>query len=661
MCGIFGVIQKDNSSLDIFQAVNNLLLLSESRGKDASGIATITETDITILKRPYSARNLVRMKEYQELLKEKNLFGVIGHARMETNGSYGKEFNNQPVVKDGIVTIHNGIIVNDTQLWNDNASIKREYEVDTEIINSLLRSNYKNSGDLLSAIRETFSSLEGSYSTISLLSDLNSMLLATNTGSLYELIDEENGCFMCASEEYFLKNMIEIGCVSKKSVITQVRPGDFQLIKLSDLFVQTFSIAKVDPDTKISINCQKPRLLNVLNSGLIYTTPALIKKNTSDYPDAQKIAQDFFDENTEKLNHVKRCTKCLLPETMPFIKFDTNGVCNYCVSYVNMKVLGVDKFMEVCEQYRSKEGKPDCIVPFSGGRDSSYGIHLLKKELKLNPVTFTYDWGMVTDLARRNIARICGKLGIENILISADIQKKRENVRKNVKAWLKRPNLGTVPLFMAGDKHFFYYVNIIKKQTGIKMDVWMGNKLENTDFKVGFCGISPDFDKKRIDDLNSNKQLKLAQFYAREFSLNPKYLNSSLFDTIWAYFSYYREPRIDYYLLYDYVKWDEKTIMKTLFDEYDWELASDTTATWRIGDGTAPIYNYIYFTLAGFSEVDTFRSNQIREGMITREEGLKLIKEENKPRIESIKWYCDVVGLDLMDLIKSINSAQKLY
>ena len=64
--------------------------------------------------------------------------------------------------------------------------------------------------------------------------------------------------------------------------------------------------------------------------------------------------------------------------------------------------------------------------------------------------------------------------------------------------------------------------------------------------------------------------------------------------------------------------------------------------------------------MAGFSEIDTFRSNQIREGMLTREEGLKLIQEENRPRYESIKWYLEIVGLDFEDVIKRINDIPKL-
>ena len=119
-------------------------------------------------------------------------------------------------------------------------------------------------------------------------------------------------------------------------------------------------------------------------------------------------------------------------------------------------------------------------MPFSGGRDSCYGLHLIKEEFGLRPTTFTYDWGMVTDLARRNIARMTGTLGVQNILVSADLKFKRENIRKNITAWLKNPQLGLVPLFMAGDKHF-KVVNDIKRQTGISLNLWSANPLENTD------------------------------------------------------------------------------------------------------------------------------------------------------------------------------------
>jgi hypothetical protein len=77
----------------------------------------------------------------------------------------------------------------------------------------------------------------------------------------------------------------------------------------------------------------------------------------------------------------------------------------------------------------------------TAGRDSTFTLHVVKRVLGLNPWHYVR-LGMVNDLARRNIARVCGKLGVENIIVSADVRWKRENIRKNVLAWLSRPHLG---------------------------------------------------------------------------------------------------------------------------------------------------------------------------------------------------------------------------
>ena len=110
-----------------------------------------------------------------------------------------------------------------------------------------------------------------------------------------------------------------------------------------------------------------------------------------------------------------------------------------------------------------------------------------------------------------------------------------------------------------------------------------------------------------------------------------------------------------------HLKAGEKEIEKLVLEEYQWETAVDTKTTWRIGDGTAAFYNYIYYTVAGFSEYDTFRSNQIREGMLSREEGMQLVMRENRPRYASLKWYTDILNLDFPGTIKIINSIPKLY
>ena len=130
-----------------------------------------------------------------------------------------------------------------------------------------------------------------------------------------------------------------------------------------------------------------------------------------------------------------------------------------------------------------------------------------------------------------------------------------------------------VPLFMAGDKYFFYYSNLISKQNDLKLSFWGSNPLENTDFKTGFTGISPDFNKERIDKLSAGKKIKLISFFGRQYLSNPGYLNTSLYDTLGSFLSRYWIKRVGYIQIFDYIKWDQDTIENLILDEYDWERA----------------------------------------------------------------------------------------
>jgi glutamine---fructose-6-phosphate transaminase (isomerizing) len=119
--------------------------------------------------------------------------------------------------------------------------------------------------------------------------------------------------------------------------------------------------------------------------------------------------------------------------------------------------------------------------------------------------------------------------------------------------------------------------------------------------------------------------------------------------------------RHDNIQLYDYANWQEDEVVGVLRREYDWELSTDTTSTWRIGDGTAAFYNYIYYNIAGFTENDTLRSNQIRQGVMTRERALELVKQENEPRWDSLQWYANTIGFSLNDALQVISGMPRLW
>ena len=345
---------------------------------------------------------------------------------------------------------------------------------------------------------------------------------------------------------------------------------------------------------------------------------------------------------------------------MPFITFDSMGVCNYCNHYSPRNIPKPRSNLNDLLAHYSHNGSTQCIMPFSGGRDSSFALHLLTKEFGIRPVTMTYDWGMVTDLARRNISRMCGELGVENILIADDISLKRRNIRLNLQAWLKKPDLGMINILMAGDKHFFRHIETIKKETGISLNIWGMNPLEVTHFKAGFLGFPPDFETKQVFYTGLAGQIKYQSLRAKAMYENPSYLNRSLWDTLSGEYFRSVKKKTDFYNLFDYWRWDEIEIDDAI-GAYGWERAVDTNSTWRIGDGTAAFYNYVYYTMAGFTEYDTFRSNQIREGQMTRERALDLVHEENRPRYQNIKWYLDAVEMDFEAVIDVINSAPRVY
>lgn len=658
MCGILGFSKNSNSVIDdvgVEPLLKSLYSFSEKRGHDSSGIAVVRGDDIVVHKRALPASKFIKTKEYKEVIAEgRNINAIIAHARMETNGSFAENKNNQPVVKDGVVTVHNGIIVNEEDLWKKNPEIKKEYSVDTEIFNSLVGLNLKKGNSLQKAIEQSLKPLKGSYSFASLFEEYSILLLATNTGSLYYI--EGDGFLLFASERVFLESLkIKYPDSFSKYKISQLSTDKFLLIN-----IENSKIIKKDLASK-SRNYKKKKEIKMVNFLETEETQRFKDINTSETDKIFKYVESIYKERLVRIRNLKRCTKCILPETMPFIEFDEDGVCNFCRNYNKIELKGEKSLEQELEKYRRKDGKPDCIMAFSGGRDSSYALHYIKKEMKMNPVAYSYDWGMLTDLGRRNQARMTGELGIEHILISADIQRKRENIRMNVNAWLKRPNLGTVPLFMAGDKQYFYYAATLSKQMNLDLVILSENLLEVTNFKTGFCGIKPQIVKgKKFYAISLASMFKLLAFYGKEYLLNPSYINRSLIDSMGAFGSYYVMPH-NLLSLFSYIPWDEDEVEKTLLGKYNWEVAKDTGSTWRIGDGTASFYNYIYYIIAGFSEIDTFRSNQIREGVISREEAFVLAEKENKPRVESLIWYTNTIGIDLRSALERINSIKTLY
>jgi hypothetical protein len=643
MCGIFGVICSSDRPADRKLARSlaiSLLLHSETRGREAVGLAVHDGTQITVLKQGGSVTDFLANPKLHALLDESfarlapgATVAITGHSRLATNGAQSNADNNQPVITHGAVALHNGIIVNDRAIAERYPVIQPQGELDSEVLAGLLRTKLDASKDLVAAARATFAEIEGSASLAMLFDDLDVMLLATNTGSLFQLVNAAGDVMCFASERFILQRVLDDKELSRglgDCRLEQLRAGHAVAIDLHGLRRRAFSLSA-----------------NGEGGG---GEPIAPNGHTLEIVD-----------HSSRVDRLRRCTRCILPETYPYVDYDAQGVCYYCRTWKTIRPKGEEALFKAVEPYRSKDGSPDVIVAFSGGRDSSYGLHYVKNVLKMNPVAFTYDWGLVTDLARRNQARVCGKLGVEHIIRSADITAKRRYVRKNIEAWLKKPELGMVTLLMAGDKEFYQHARQLRTETGIKLVIFCtGNMIEEAKYKTGLMGIKQDDDNMVLTKMSVRDKAKMLWYFAKNYAKNPAYINESLWDT-WNAFWQTFIVTDDFLYLYHYLPWHEDEIVGTIRREYDWEIATDTTTTWRIGDGTAAFYNYVYGTIAGFTEDEAMLSNMVREGHIDRDEALRRGREHSKPRWPSIREYAQLVGFSAEEALQIINAVPKLY
>jgi N-acetyl sugar amidotransferase len=154
---------------------------------------------------------------------------------------------------------------------------------------------------------------------------------------------------------------------------------------------------------------------------------------------------------------VRYCTRCLYPESKPDLSFDERGVCSACQGYENRKTVDWDQrkreFKEITGRYRSQNGSNyDCIVPVSGGKDSTYQvIRLLEHDL--NPLCVTATTDSLSEIGRRNLDNVA-KLGVDHVEVTMN-----PNVRRRINrmaltevgdiSWPEHVAIFTVPVRMA--------------------------------------------------------------------------------------------------------------------------------------------------------------------------------------------------------------------
>ncbi|MEA3341150.1 MAG: hypothetical protein U9R15_14395 [Chloroflexota bacterium] len=119
---------------------------------------------------------------------------------------------------------------------------------------------------------------------------------------------------------------------------------------------------------------------------------------------------------------MKRCTRCILPETFPGIQFDKDGVCQYCKRKPGAERRTAQRaslrtrFEKLVSQVRDRSGY-HCLMSWSGGKDSTYTLWLLKKQYDLRILAFTFDNGFISPTALKNMQVVSENLEVDHVIV----------------------------------------------------------------------------------------------------------------------------------------------------------------------------------------------------------------------------------------------------
>ena len=157
---------------------------------------------------------------------------------------------------------------------------------------------------------------------------------------------------------------------------------------------------------------------------------------------------------------IRFCNKCLFPETKPDLYFNEDGICSACIG-AERKDNSIDwkqrekDFNKIIDKFRLKNDQIgyDCLIPVSGGKDSTYQAYFMKEVCKMNPLCVCFETTMSTELGKRNLDNL-SKMGMDVIHF-----KKNSNVYKSMviegfkrlgdEMWPNHVGIFTIPIMIA--------------------------------------------------------------------------------------------------------------------------------------------------------------------------------------------------------------------
>ena len=308
-----------------------------------------------------------------------------------------------------------------------------------------------------------------------------------------------------------------------------------------------------------------------------------------------------------------------MPDTRPRVVFDENGVCNACHYTENMKNKLIDwqerenELKALLDVHRRKDGYWDCIIPWSGGKDSTANAIKLKTEYGMNPLLVTFNPLMPTEVGEYN-RRILIEYGFDTMYVSSNVNVTRYLARR---FFVERGNPKV--LWDAGAN-----CSLVRMATNYKIPLvfysehgeteYGGNKLSDKsdmtrDLSEVLENIIGDDPRNWVDDIVSEKDLN--------HYIYPNIEDVQQAGTKVVYMSYFF--KWDQWVNYEYVKrhinFRDNPCGRTegTFTKHD-----------SLDDKIDDLYYYMQYVKFGFGRAVRDVSRMIQNGHMSREEGLEL-------------------------------------
>lgn len=349
------------------------------------------------------------------------------------------------------------------------------------------------------------------------------------------------------------------------------------------------------------------------------------------------------------------CKRCVLSNQRPRTMFNDDGICSPCL-FSEYKHTIVDwdarekELVALCDLYRSKDGSWDVIVPGSGGKDSGYVAYILKKNYGMHPLTVTWASLITTDIGRENLDNFINS-GFDNILVTPNGEINRK--------------LSKLAFTEFGDNFLpFVYGQIhVPLQIAVKYKIPLIMYGENGELEYG--GDLKNYNKATLDPAGHDYILEKFTNYPPEhwksygIGMNelklymPPSLDEIRNECVQEhYFSYYEnwQPEKHY-----------ETAKKYLgFKPNPTRSEGTYTNFASLDDKTDGFHYYLAFIKFGIGRATSDAAHHIRDGIITRDEGVDLVRKyDGEFPAKNLKEFLDYMDMDLDALFKIIDKFRR--